>query len=225
MKKFIAMFFLLGILTNPTINAQTLSVCGEAKGVLSPSFAIFNVTIDDGDCSARFPDIHSKQKRYAEITKAYAIPASDNVFVDEKTMRVDDYEGAKDVHIVNYLVTCRNADTMMLFINAIESEIPGTDVSLSHVEFGENNATREMILTKAYADAKHRAEVLAKLGNGKAGKMLSITEERFNEEGSILETLFNADKKYKKDDYAYAFTQLFPNFNILIRVDFEFIPN
>jgi len=205
--------------------AQTLSVCGEGKGVLTPDYAVFDVVIDDADCSARFPDVQSKIKKYTEITKDYKIASSDNVFQDEKTTRMDHYEGAKDVHAVFYQLTLRDANAILRFIDQIDEDIPGAEARLNRVEFGNNNKTREAILTKAFEDAKHRAETLAQQGNSKIGKMLSIKEERFNEESSVLETLFNADKKYKKDAYAYAFSQIFPSFNILIRVEFELIPN
>lgn len=204
---------------------KSLSVFGEAKGLLAADYAVFTVTMDDQECSVRFPDVQAKQKRYVELTKEFKVPAADNALLEEKTTRMANYDGMKDVHMARYQLTLRDSDQFMQFMKMLDEEIPGSDLAITSVEFGDKNAERELVLTQAFTDAKHRAEVLAKQGNGKLGKIVSISEERFNEDTNVLETLFTIDKKFKKDASAYSFSQLFPTFSILIRVEFEFTPN
>lgn len=202
---------------------KIISVLGEAKGNLDPEYAVFLVVITDADCSSRFPDIQSKQRRYAELTKEQGVPSTDNVLVGESTRREENYDGAKDVHTVSYHLTLRKKESMLMTTASLESEIPGTRVSLNSVEFGDNNATREGILKEAYADARHRAEVLAKQSGSTLGAIVGIKEEHFDEGGTVLERIFMADKLYKRDDMAAGYLKLFPEFSITVRLDFELI--
>jgi Protein of unknown function (DUF541) len=204
---------------------QVISVCGEASGVLAAQYASFTVILSDAECSMRFPDLQSKQKGYTELTKEFKIAAADNEFIAESTTRQNDYEGAKDVHTVSYRLTIRESSNFMIFQARLEDEIDGSVITLERAEFGDNNASREQILIRAYADAKHRAEVLVKQANGKLGKIVSMTEELEDKGGSVIEELFKADKMYKRDRSAYAYTELFPSFHVLIRVTYEWIPN
>ncbi len=202
---------------------KTISVLGEAKGTLNPEYAVFEVQLTDEDCSSRFPDIQSKQRRYAEVTKDNGIPAADNLFLKDVVRRQESYDGAKDVHLVSYQVTVRNRETILYFIGALESDIPGTKVIISEVEFGNSNATREVILSKAYADARHRAEVFAKESGATLGQVLAIKEEHFDDGGSVIERIFMADKLYKRDAVAAGYLRLFPDFSVTVRIDFELI--
>jgi uncharacterized protein YggE len=226
MKNNFLLFLCLSLCSSLAIGQiKSLSVFGEADGVLAADYAVFSVTMDDQECSVRFPDLQAKQKRYVELTKEYQVPSADNELLEEKTTRMANYDGMKDVHMARYQLTLRNSDQFMQFMKILDEEIPGSDLTITRVEFGDKNAERELILTRAFSDAKHRAEVLAKQGNGKLGKLISISEERFNEDSNVLETLFTIDKKFKKDASAYSYSQLFPTFSVLIRVEFEFTPN
>jgi hypothetical protein len=144
---------------------KSLSVFGEAKGLLAADYAVFTVTMDDQECSVRFPDLQAKQKRYVELTKEFKVPAADNALLEEKTTRMANYDGMKDVHMARYQLTLRDSDQFMQFMKMLDEEIPGSDLAITTVEFGDKNAERELVLTQAFTDAKHRAEVLAKQGN------------------------------------------------------------
>jgi uncharacterized protein YggE len=204
-------------------NNKTISVLGEASGKLDPEYAIFQVVLTDADCSARFPDIQSKQRKYTEITKEYGIVAADNVLISESVKRVDNYEGAKDVHMVTYNLTVRKRESMLAIVSDLDGQIPGTRATIFEVVFGDNNAAREAILKQAYNDARHRAEVMAKQSGATLGQIIAIKEERYDEGGSVIERLFTADKMYKRDEIAAGYLQLFPEFSITVRLEFELI--
>ncbi len=167
--------------------ASTITVTGTSRMDQAPQVASFNATvsIDDDDKAKAVSEVNAKMTALLASVKAFGIADA-----DIQTSQVSVYENTKPEILIypprptnakawqaTNSITIKVRDTSKASgLTDLLNQSGATNVSGPNFTIEDTTSSDSELLVKAIADAKDKANAMAKAGGRALGKMITVTE-------------------------------------------------
>ena len=173
--------------------ASTITITGEAKSDQKSETATFSagVTASNDDKQTAINEVNTKMNEVIAKVKAFGIDEK-----DIKTQYVSTYENPQ-AEAIPYCPTCSRTTTakwqasnsIEIKLNDVSKATALTDLlnqsganSISGPNFGlvDANKSSDDLMTEAIADARQKAEKVAKAAGRRLGKVITVSESGYS---------------------------------------------